>query len=1214
MKKLLFPIFLVVLFFVFAPKAFAADRYWVGGTASWDATAGTKWATSTGGVGGAAVPTTADNVYFDANSTGTVTASAGPSALNLNFTGFTGTFAGGAGFSLFGSLTMGSGMTNNYTGTINFNAGSGTQTVTSNGIAFGSIFYMVGASKTVQLIDALTIKGTGGLILFSGAFNANSQTVSLIGTAHTITGSFTFYNLTRTGTTAKTDTLTLASNITVSSTLTINGNSTTSRLLIQSNTLGTARTLTAATVSVSNADFRDITGAGTGSWDLSAITGKSGNAGGNTGITFTTAATQYWKHGATASDYWATVGNWYLATNGGGGAGRVPLPQDDVVFDANSFAAIGKTVTMDMPRLGKSIDMSGVTNTPTFTPSTAASIFGSLTLDNLTLTASTQAYTFEGRGNYTLTNNGKTWAKSITLNAPGGTLTLQDALATGVTNTLTITNGAFATNNFNVTAGLVSMGSGATTTMGSGTWTVTGTGTLWTGAGTVNANSSTIKIIDASATAKTFAGGGKTYYNLWFTGAGTGNFIITGSNTFNDFKVDTPPHTILFTNNTTTTVSTFTVSGTAGNLMTVSSTVTGVHRLVKAGGGVVSSDYLSIKSSVASPAATWYAGANSTDGGGNTGWIFTAPPGGTLPGQPGTPTYASVGTSTLSVSWTPATDADYYKIERATSSEAYIQLATTTVTSIADSGRTPNTTYFYRLRGTNAQGDGPYSATSSQLMLPDAPGTPTYTNIGTSTVTVNWTAPTGGADYFRVERGANGNGPFPEQATTTSLFYNDFGLAASTTYWYRSRGTNATGNGPYSATSSVTTQSVAPNSPPNAPSQDSPANSSQNVSVTPVFKMTATDPESDKLQYKVTLYSNSGCTTVFGTYNQSSSQIGWSGQNTTCFSGSDCYTSGSQGTYTVQSALFPSATYWWKASAKDPLGSNTWSSDSDCNSFTTTSGNWTTDSGSWKILSNQLTVKPSSGSSARIYVTNQSQQNGVIEFKLQSSGVGANTGNAGGFVRDTGSGSRYNLTTGDFQNNKELVGETISGSYSTITSSTFTFSAGTFYEFRGYISGNNLKSWINGGTPLSTTDSSLSGAGFLGLAASSTNGSVTSTYDNFVFYTSSTITMNNLPGGGSWAVRDHLGNVTSTCLTASTWDLSTYPGQVPVDYNSGGGSVAVWTNATCSGGPAVTYPQLGLAADIFGGDTYSYSGGGQPTTVVRASSTITVFNNGLISF
>ena len=42
-----------------------AAKYWVGGTANWDATAGTKWALTSGGAGGQAVPTSADDVFID---------------------------------------------------------------------------------------------------------------------------------------------------------------------------------------------------------------------------------------------------------------------------------------------------------------------------------------------------------------------------------------------------------------------------------------------------------------------------------------------------------------------------------------------------------------------------------------------------------------------------------------------------------------------------------------------------------------------------------------------------------------------------------------------------------------------------------------------------------------------------------------------------------------------------------------------------------------------------------------------------------------------------------------------------------------------------------------------------------------------------------------------------------------------------------------------
>ena len=43
-----------------------ANRYWVGNGGNWDDTS--HWSTSSGGSGGASVPTQDDDVYFDANS------------------------------------------------------------------------------------------------------------------------------------------------------------------------------------------------------------------------------------------------------------------------------------------------------------------------------------------------------------------------------------------------------------------------------------------------------------------------------------------------------------------------------------------------------------------------------------------------------------------------------------------------------------------------------------------------------------------------------------------------------------------------------------------------------------------------------------------------------------------------------------------------------------------------------------------------------------------------------------------------------------------------------------------------------------------------------------------------------------------------------------------------------------------------------------------
>ena len=506
------------------------------------------------------------------------------------------------------------------------------------------------------------------------------------------------------------------------------------------------------------------------------------------------------------------------------------------------------------------------------------------------------------------------------------------------------------------------------------------------------------------------------------------------------------------------------------------------------------------------------------------------------------------------------------------------------------------------------------------LTPPPAPGTPTYTNVSTSTLTANWTS-SAGATYYKLER-ATSSQTYAQIATTSALFYNDAGLSPGTGYWYRVRATNAVGDGSYSATSSVTTTAV--NAAPNAPSQDAPASGAQDVLTSPVFRMTTTDSNGDSLQYKVTIYSNVGCSAIVQTNDESVSQIGWSGQNAS--SGAE-YTSGTQGVFTAQTPLAANTAYYWKASAKDPEGSNTWTDSATCNGFTTTFGNWTTDSGSWSTNGSQLVVTPGSGSSVQLHVTGSSQANGIVEFEVKASAVGAGTGNVAGIAHVQAGGDRYLAGTADFLNQQSAIAKTISGAYTGIVSTPFTFSGNTFYKIRASLSGTGpttLNSWINGGNTLSTTDSAgtLQSAGYIGLAASSTNGTAAFTIDDFASYSSTLITMSGLPAGGSWAVRDHSGAIVVACQTGSTLDLSTYGGQVPVDYDNGGGTVAVWAgNNNCPASPApdYVYPSAGFATDLFGGDQYLYtpSGSVNPASVggtIAATSTISVNSVGGVSY
>lgn len=494
--------------------------------------------------------------------------------------------------------------------------------------AFADDWFITGSGMTLSAASS-TIRMTGN----------NSQFRASGGTYGTLifTGSGTnkisdsaaqiFGTLTITGTSSKTDIFsTSSSNVTVSGTLTINSNSDTNRILVQAVTLGTARTITAATIVTQYTDWMDITAAGAANWDLTAQAIDSfGDCGGNTGITFTTAATQTWTG---TGGNWATVGRW---------SGRVPLPQDDVSM-AKAFSA-SQTVTANMPRLGKSIDWTGATGTPTWDLTNSANtMYGSLTLiTGMAVTTGTAStFTFAGRGTHTITSATQNFT-ICAINAPGGSYELADSFQSVIGRNFTVNFGTFDTKNFNLTCSgfLSNSGQIRTITLGTSTINIVGTttSTLWNFTAssglTFSGASSTIVFSVASANTRTFAGGGLTYGKLQYTVAGsTGQLSVTGANTFKtiEFSDTTNARTLAFTAAITTNFTNLLVRGTAGKLMTITSVTAATHTLSKAASGVVDCDYLSVSQSIATGGATFFAGDNSTDGGSNTGWIFKEAP------------------------------------------------------------------------------------------------------------------------------------------------------------------------------------------------------------------------------------------------------------------------------------------------------------------------------------------------------------------------------------------------------------------------------------------------------------------------------------------------------------------------------------------------------------------------------------------------------------
>jgi len=125
-----------------------------------------------------------------------------------------------------------------------------------------------------------------------------------------------------------------------------------------------------------------------------------------------------------------------------------------------------------------------------------------------------------------------------------------------------------------------------------------------------------------------------------------------------------------------------------------------------------------------------------------------------------------------------------------------------------------------------------------------------------------------------------------------------------------------------SATLSAVTLDYSGSTIPNTPSLDTPTDTATSQSLTPALKTTATDADSDYLRYKIELCENVGMTTNCSTFDQTSSQTGWSGQDAQT---STAYASGTQATYTLQTALSPATTYYWRSYTTDPGGTNIWS-------------------------------------------------------------------------------------------------------------------------------------------------------------------------------------------------------------------------------------------------------------------------------------------------
>lgn len=143
------------------------NRYWVGGSGNWNLSNTANWSASSGGAGGASVPTSSDDVFFDANSGSGIVDLPNTTVVpcrNIDTTGYTGTIrlfnSSTSVLEVYGSLI--------FTPTFTFNAQNGTVRFAATDNNGGAGYSIQSSGQIFRLIQ---FSGVGGKWSLQDAFN-----------------------------------------------------------------------------------------------------------------------------------------------------------------------------------------------------------------------------------------------------------------------------------------------------------------------------------------------------------------------------------------------------------------------------------------------------------------------------------------------------------------------------------------------------------------------------------------------------------------------------------------------------------------------------------------------------------------------------------------------------------------------------------------------------------------------------------------------------------------------------------------------------------------------------------------------------------------------------------------------------------------------------------------------------------------------------------
>jgi hypothetical protein len=473
----------------------------------------------------------------------------------------------------------------------------------------------------------LAFQGTGPYTLSSAVFT-NVATAQLSTSSN---GGDTLGTVSFTGA-AQVAVCTVGS-MTVTGTFTANGNSAANRLLVCDFTVGDQATLTVATLATQYSDWQGIVGAGAASWNLSAITGKSGDGGNNSGITFTSPITAYLKC-PTASNYnYYDVNNWYTTSGGSTHASRAPLGQDTGIIDANSFGATGIIFYVNY-KIIPNLDMSAATHSPTVAFQNSPLLIGNLISASTGVMQNGVYLCGNGTNSYSVTSNGADLT-ALDLTIMNGNYTFTNSMTIADLSGAGANTVSFSNITLTITSNIELYGWGGPIPSPNfgGTYNFNSSTVIWQAAGyayfysgNINMGSSTFEITNTSASAKNIeTNANPVMGNVIVSGAascGPVNFP-TNNQAFGVITLNAYAN-VTFGANAYTTVTGFVANGSSGTI-TIASSSGGSQANLSCASGIISVDYVSLQDSNATGGAQWYAGNHSTNVSNNTGWIFAAP-------------------------------------------------------------------------------------------------------------------------------------------------------------------------------------------------------------------------------------------------------------------------------------------------------------------------------------------------------------------------------------------------------------------------------------------------------------------------------------------------------------------------------------------------------------------------------------------------------------